>query len=64
MKLGIAALLAILAGATVVLASPRPRPEPPLLLARHAIAERFCKSQRRDCRVLSRSLTGLSCVCR
>lgn len=63
MKLGIAALLAILVGATVVLASPRPHSQPPLL-ARHAVAERFCKAQGRDCRVLSRSLTGLSCVCR
>jgi hypothetical protein len=71
MRLLLAALVTLLVGAGIVLASPRPhldspRPqlESPRLLQRQAVAERFCKAQGRDCRILSRSLTGLSCVCR
>jgi len=64
MKLFLAALVTLAVGAGIVLASPRPQPGPPHLQQRQAFAERFCRAHGRDCRIFSRGLTGLSCVCR
>jgi len=61
MKLFVAAALAIAVGWAVVLASPRPHiPRRPARLAK---AERICRAQGPNCRMLSRGPTGVGCVC-
>ena len=61
MRLALALSLLIAVGAAFAAASP-PRCTP-RLQAKHASAERICKAQGPRCRVLSRSLTGIGCVC-